>query len=165
MSAQVPALLGVASIRRAVGQSSSALELYERALEIQERELGEEEVTVLQTRCEVASVLCNLAAVERAAGRDGEAYSLLAQALALRERAHGPQHPLVAQTLSHMAAACRALGEYDEAAELCERVQAAKAAMYGEEAEVAVRAGERVEAARKEAFAKQGLRPAAQRQK
>ena len=161
----MPALLGVASIRRAVGQSGTALELYERALEIQQRELGEEDVTVLQTRCEVASVLCNLAAVERAAGRDGEAYSLLAQALALRERAHGPQHPLVAQTLSHMAAACRALGEYDEAAELCERVQAVKAAMYGEEAEVAVRAGERVEAARKEAFAKQGLRPTAQRQK
>ena len=44
-------------------------------------------------------------------------------------------------------------------------MRAAKVALYGEEAEVAVRAGERVEEARKEAFAKQGLRPAAQRQK
>ena len=90
------------------GRYSEAEPLYQQALEMRKRLLGDEHP-------DVASSLNNLANLYDSQGRYTEAEPLYQQALEMRKRLLGDEHPSVASSLNNLAALYRSQGRYTEA--------------------------------------------------
>jgi len=93
VAADVAAL---AALVEGCGRLEEAAALYERALAVFRRKLGEQST-------EVALNLSSLATLRQQQGRADEAGQLFARALPLQERLYGRGHPEVAMTLHNMA--------------------------------------------------------------
>src|SRR5262249_38563035 len=87
-------LNGLAELYRAQGQYAKAEPIYQRALAIQEKDLGPEHP-------DVASSLNGLAGLFRAQGQTARTEPPHQRALAIREKALGPEHPYVATSLEN----------------------------------------------------------------
>jgi len=92
----------------AQGDLQEASCLYERALEIRRRTLGEEHPETVATISKLGSLLRNR-------GNYDEARSFYERALEIRRRTLGEEHPDTAATLNNLALPLQAQDEYDEA--------------------------------------------------
>ena len=119
-------LLYVAIYFNDIGQYNLAEPLYERALAIREKVLGEEHP-------DTATTLNNLAWLYESQGRYDEAEPLYERALAIYEKVLGEEHPDTATTLDNLAGLYRNQGRYDEAEPLYERALAIREKVLGEE--------------------------------
>ena len=88
--------------------------LYQRALEIWEKQLGPDHP-------EVAISLNNLAVLLKDQGKYGKAEPLCQRALAIREKQLGPDHPEIATSLNTLAALLQDQGKYCDAEPLYRR--------------------------------------------
>ncbi len=108
------------------GRYTEAEPLYERALAINEKELGPEHPDVVQS-------LKNLGSVYLAQDRYAEAEPLYQRVLAIQEKELGPEHPDTAQSLNGLAAAYEGQGRYVEAEPLFKRALAIREKELGPE--------------------------------
>jgi len=107
-------LNNLAAVLDAGGKYADAERLYQRALDIDTRDLGKDHP-------DVALTLNNLSALYYKTGRNAEAESAARRALAVRENAHGSDHERVAAALDTLASALLAQNKYSEAEPLYER--------------------------------------------
>lgn len=122
-----------------LGDAMSQKELLERALSIQQREIGE-------SSSEAASTLTNLSYAYGRLGDVDKRHAALDQALCIKERIHidlleraadfqarcyGPDHPEVSATLMNLGLAFGRLGDVPRMRELLERVLEADERYYG----------------------------------
>nr|WP_199303050.1 FxSxx-COOH system tetratricopeptide repeat protein [Oscillatoria sp. FACHB-1406] len=105
---------GLARVAEAQSRWLDAEPLLQRALSINERQLGPDHP-------DTASSLNNLAGLYNSMGRYEEAESLLQRALSINERQLGPDHPDTATSLNNLAALYYAMGRYEEAEPLLQR--------------------------------------------
>ncbi len=110
-------LSNLAIVRRAEGDNAAARSLYQQALAIQEKQLGENDPAI-------ASTLNNLAAIMAADGDYAGAEPLFERSLAIREKALGKDNRLTAQTLNNLGLLYAAQGRYGEAEPLYRRALA-----------------------------------------
>ena len=108
------------------GRYSEAEPLYQQALALRQRLLGDDHPAV-------ATSLNNLAALYRSQGRYSEAEPLYQQALALRQRLLGDDHPDVATSLNNLAALYRSQGRYSEAEPLYQQALALRQRLLGDD--------------------------------
>nr|WP_232224256.1 tetratricopeptide repeat protein [Mastigocladopsis repens] len=108
------------------GRYSEAEPLYQQALELRKRLLGEEHPDVAQS-------LNNLAYLYRSQGRYIEAEPLYQQALELRKRLLGEEHLDVAQSLNNLANLYRSQGRYIEAEPLYQQALELWRSLLGDE--------------------------------
>ncbi len=115
-------LNNLAFLYRSQGRYSEAESLYQQALQMKKRLLGESHPSV-------ATSINNLAFLYRSQGRYSEAEPLYQQALEMRKRLLGESHPDVAASLNNLALLYDSQGRYSEAKpllqqalEICERV-------------------------------------------
>jgi tetratricopeptide (TPR) repeat protein len=101
-------LSNLAFLYRSQGRYDQAEPLYQQALELRKRLLGEEHPYV-------ATSLNNLAFLYHSQGRYAEAEPLYLQALELRKHLLGEEHPYVATSLNNLAVLYRSQGRYAEA--------------------------------------------------
>ena len=120
------ALNNLAGLYQDQGDYARTLLFYERALAIDEKALGSENLHVVET-------LNNMAVLYQIQGKYGQALPLCVRALAIREKALGPEHPNVATTLNNLAEVYRALGDYTKALPLFERALAIREKVLGPE--------------------------------
>jgi eukaryotic-like serine/threonine-protein kinase len=113
-----------AAIRQEQGDQDRAIELFERALAIQETLLDPGHPTL-------AIALSNLGVARQAKGDDARARVDLERALAIREAALGVDHPDVASTLSNLAMVHRDSGDHDTAGTLHRRALAIRERVFG----------------------------------
>jgi tetratricopeptide (TPR) repeat protein len=97
-------LYRLAILRRQQGEFAEAERLYQRALEIRERQQG-------PNHPDVALILNNLAALEAARGNYDAAQPLFERALAIRQTALGGDHVLTAESLNNLALLHAAQGD------------------------------------------------------
>jgi len=90
-------LTSLASLHQAMGAYAEAASLHERALEIQQRELG-------GSHPEVAHTLTRLAWARQSSGEQGLARAHYERALAIYRERLGLDHPLVATSIERLAA-------------------------------------------------------------
>jgi tetratricopeptide (TPR) repeat protein len=107
-------LSDLASLYKSQGQYEKAEPLYEQALEMGKRLLGEEHP-------DVATSLNNLAGLYRNQGRYEQAEPMYKRALAIQEKVLSPEHPNVATSLNNLAELYRDLGRYEQAEPLHKR--------------------------------------------
>ena len=119
-------LNNLAGLYRSQGRYSEAEPLYEQALALRKRLLGEEHP-------DVAESLNDLAGLYDSQGRYSEAEPLYKQALALRKRLLGEEHPHVATSLNNLAELYDSQGRYSEAEPLYEQALAMYKRLLGEE--------------------------------
>ena len=112
-------LTSLASLHQAMGAYAEAASLHERALEIQQRELG-------GSHLEVAHTLTRLAWVRQSSGEHGLARAHYERALAIYRERLGLDHPLVATSIERLVA-LSAAGSGD-----AERVDAGRAGASGD---------------------------------
>lgn len=103
---------------------AEARRFHARALEIRQRELGEDHP-------DTATSLNNLGAVARAEGDLAAARALFEQARQIRERVLGPDHPYTAISLNNLAEVLAAEDRVAEAIALHERALAIRLARFG----------------------------------
>ncbi len=106
----------LANLYYAQGRYSQAELLYQQALKIRQRQLGDDHP-------DVAGSLNNLANLYHAEGRYSKAKPLLQQALEIRQRQLGDDHPDVATSLHNLAELYRAQGCYREAETLYQQAR------------------------------------------
>ncbi|MDP8034140.1 tetratricopeptide repeat protein [Pasteurella atlantica] len=116
---------GLAGVFYEQGKYDKAEPLYNRALVIREKALGE-------NHPDVATTLNNLAALYYAQGEYAKAEPLYNRVLVIREKALGENHPDVATTLNNLALLYKAQGEYAKAEPLYKRSLAIKEKALGE---------------------------------
>jgi CHAT domain-containing protein len=104
---------------------SDAEELNKRALNIQEKALGESHPSV-------AATLGNLAEVYRYERKYSDAEGLFKRALGIQEKTLGESHPEVATTRHNLALVYRSQGKYSDAAEIFNRALAIYESSLGE---------------------------------
>jgi tetratricopeptide (TPR) repeat protein len=104
-----------AAIRETIGQTYTDLGLYpqarmqlERALDLQRRRLGAEDIRTLNT-------IRKLGLVAQLQGKNGEAESLYSKALDIQRRVLGPEHPDTLNAVSGLAEVYRIEGKYARA--------------------------------------------------
>ena len=119
-------LNAAASIHWLLGDYYRAEPLYEEALAIRKKALGDEHP-------DYAASLNNLAALLEATGRYEEAEPMFREALAIRKKALGDEHPDYAASLNNLAALLEATGRYKEAEPLYEEALAVTKKTLGEE--------------------------------
>ena len=119
-------LNSLASVYRNQKWYEEALDLYERALDVKLKVLGEEHP-------DVASTLNGMANVYQMQGRYEEALDLYERALDVELKVLGEEHPDVASTLNGMANVYLMQGRYEEALEFYERALAMEQKALGEE--------------------------------
>lgn len=112
-----PFLDQLASLQLDVGAAREATPLFEEALVIRRRELGNDHP-------HVAASLSNLAFSWRAAGDGHRAAPLFRQALAIQEQTLGRDHPSVALTLNNLGELARGVGDLKTARRELERALA-----------------------------------------
>lgn len=105
-------LVAAAALLLLLGAVDRAEPLLETALEIRERELGEEHPAV-------AATLHHLGALHQELNAGGEAY--YRRSLEIREGTLGPDHPDVAATLNNLGTVLAGRGELDDAEPLLRR--------------------------------------------
>ena len=108
------------------GRYSEAEPLYQQALEMRKRLLGEEHP-------DVAGSLNNLAGLYRSQGRYSEAEPLYQQALEMRKRLLGEEHPSVATSLNDLALLYDSQGRYSEAEPLYQQALEMRKRLLGPE--------------------------------
>ncbi|MDZ8083014.1 MAG: tetratricopeptide repeat protein, partial [Nostoc sp. DcaGUA01] len=108
------------------GQYSEAEPLYEKALSLRQRLLGEEHP-------HIATSYNNLAGLYESQGRYSEAEPLYEKALSLRQRLLGKEHPHVAQSYNNLAGLYKSQGRYSEAEPLYEKALSLRQRLLGEE--------------------------------
>ncbi len=114
-----------------LGRYAEAEPLYECALGINERALGEEHPDTAQS-------LNNLAGLYESQGRYTKAEPLYERALGIRERALGAEHPSTATSLNNLALLYRSQGRYAEAEPLQKRdLEITERALGGEHPDTA----------------------------
>ena len=106
------------------GRHAEAEPLWQRALEIQEQQLG-------QDHPNTATSLNNLALLYRAQGRYAEAEPLLQRALAIREQQLGQDHPNTAMSLDSLGNLYQDQEKYAEAEPLLQRALAIREQQLG----------------------------------
>ena len=116
----------LASLYHDQGRYLEAEPLYLQALDIRQRQSGEQHPSV-------ATSLNNLALLYRAQGRYEEAEPLYLQALALRRSLLGEQHPDVATSLNNLAGLYESQGRYEEAEPLYLQALALRRSLLGEQ--------------------------------
>jgi CHAT domain-containing protein/Tfp pilus assembly protein PilF len=109
-----------------MGQYDKALPLYEQALAIRKKVLGEEHRGY-------ANSLNNLAILYYQMGQYDKALPLYEQALAIRKKVLGEEHPSYAFSLNNLAALYVEIGQYDKALPLYEQALAIRKKVLGEE--------------------------------
>ena len=119
-------LNNLAGLYRSQGRYSEAEPLYEQALALRKRLLGEEHP-------DVAESLNDLAGLYDSQGRYSEAEPLYKQALAMCKRLLGEEHPHVATSLNNLAELYDSQGRYSEAEPLYEQALAMYKRLLGEE--------------------------------
>ena len=107
-SLEAEALGAQGSALRAQGRYHDALRVYERALEIDERDGGSEQPAV-------AATLANIAVVLKHLGRYEEAEKAARRAQRTIEIVHGPEHPTVASAMNAVAGAVLEGGDREAA--------------------------------------------------
>ncbi len=115
-------LNNLAELYRTQTRFDEALPLYNRALEIDRRSLGEGHISV-------ALGLNNLALLHYDRGAYVEALAILQRALVIEEQALGPEHPDLINTIENEAVVLRVLRRHEEAAQLEERAGRLRAAL------------------------------------
>ena len=110
-------LIGKARTLYQQGHYAEAAKVAQEALEVAEKDLGDDHPTVAQS-------LNNLAVLYQAQGKYAEAVPLHKRALAIKEKALGPAHPNVATALGNMAGLYRETGRVGEAKRFEERAKA-----------------------------------------
>ncbi|MDZ7962310.1 MAG: tetratricopeptide repeat protein [Aulosira sp. DedQUE10] len=108
------------------GQYSEAEPLYQTALSLRQRLLGQEHP-------DVATSYNNLAALYRSQGRYSEAEPLYQTALSLRQRLLGQEHPDVATSYNNLALLYYSQGRYSEAEPLLQKALSLWQRLLGEE--------------------------------
>ncbi|NEQ49983.1 MAG: tetratricopeptide repeat protein, partial [Leptolyngbya sp. SIO3F4] len=108
------------------GQYSEAEPLYEEALSMYKRLLGDEHPYV-------ATTLNNLALLYDNQGRYSEAEPLYEEALAMRKRLLGDEHPDVALSLNNLASLYYSQGRYSEAELLYQEALTMRKRLLGDE--------------------------------
>jgi len=106
-------LYNLALLYCSIGDDAKAEPLYQRALKIYEKALGNHPVT--------ARVLNNLALLYRSMGDDAKAKPLFQRALKIVEEALGPDHPVTATALNNLALLYQSMGDYAKAEPLHQR--------------------------------------------
>jgi Tfp pilus assembly protein PilF len=119
-------LLRVGQYQMARAQLTSARELIERALAIQEPLYGPEHP-------QVAITLSNFGTVQDELGEFESACATQQRALAINEAVYGPEHPDVALTLTNLGIVQRQLGELERAHATQQRAVAIFEAVHGPE--------------------------------
>jgi CHAT domain-containing protein/Tfp pilus assembly protein PilF len=109
-----------------MGEYTDARPLHERALAIDEAQLGPDHPLT-------ATSLNNLAILLESMGEYTEARPLYERSLAIREAQLGPDHPSTATGLNNLAGLLESMGEYTEARPLYERSLAIREAQLGPE--------------------------------
>lgn len=104
----VLAVINLAEIRFARGDTLEAQSLFERALKAYERALGPENV-------KLSRVLDRLALTYYGSGSPAETEKAYKRSLAIREKAFGPEHADVAESVYHLAEFYQFQGEYKKA--------------------------------------------------
>ncbi len=104
----VLAVINVAEIQFARGDTLEARQFFERALKAYERALGPENV-------KLSGVLDRLALAYYGSGSPAETEKAYKRSLAIREKALGPEHTEVAQSVYHLAEFYQFQGEYKKA--------------------------------------------------
>lgn len=112
------------SVEQARSNFPRARALAERALAIQERELGPEHMTIAFTLNNVATALDQQ-------GESRQARAVYGRALAIIEKTHGPDHLVVASFLNNLAGVEIALGAYTDAESHGRRAQEIQEAALG----------------------------------
>jgi len=118
-------LNNLAGLYSSQGRYEEAEPLYEQALELSQRLLGE-------NHPDVATSLNNLAYLYSSQGRYEEAEPLYEQALELRQRNLGENHPDVARSLNNLAGLYSSQGRYEEAEPLYEQALELMKRLLGE---------------------------------
>ncbi|MFH7029679.1 MAG: FxSxx-COOH system tetratricopeptide repeat protein [Heteroscytonema crispum UTEX LB 1556] len=108
------------------GQYSQAEPLYQKALLLRQRLLGEEHP-------DVATSYSNLAALYHYQGQYSEAEPLYQKALSLRQRLLGEEHPAVAASYNNLAGLYESQGRYSEAEPLYQKALSLWQRLLGEE--------------------------------
>nr|MDZ7999968.1 FxSxx-COOH system tetratricopeptide repeat protein [Aulosira sp. DedVER01a] len=108
------------------GQYSEAEPLYQKALSLRQRLLGEEHP-------HVAISYNNLALLYKSRGRYSEAEPLFQTALSLKQRLLGEEHPYVAQSYHNLAGLYDSQGRYSEAEPLYLKALSLYQRLLGEE--------------------------------
>ncbi len=116
----------LASLYHDQGRYSEAKPLYLQALEIWQRQLGEDHPFV-------ATSLNNLAGLCESQGRYSEAESLYLQALEIWQRQLGEDHPDVVTSLNNLAGLYKLQGRYSEAEPLCLQTLAIRQRQLGDD--------------------------------
>ena len=91
-----------------MGEYAKAKPLYQEALRIYQKVLGEE-------RPDTVTSLNNLATLYQAMGEYAKAEPLYQEALRIRQKVLGPEHPYTAQSLNNLGALYVSMGEYAKA--------------------------------------------------
>ncbi|NEQ48649.1 MAG: tetratricopeptide repeat protein, partial [Leptolyngbya sp. SIO3F4] len=107
------------------GRYGKAEPLYEQALEMRKRLLGD-------NHPDVAASLNNLARLYTNQGRDGEAEPLYQRALAMNKRLLGETHPAIAVSLNNLAGLYTSQERYGEAEPLYQQALAMNKRLLGE---------------------------------
>ena len=105
---------------------SQAELLYEQALAIRKKVLGENNLDIGQS-------LHNLAELYHDQARYNEAEPLYKQALSIREKGQGPEHPDIAQNINNLARLFQAKGHYSKAEPLYKQALAMRIKLLGNE--------------------------------
>ncbi len=108
------------------GQYGDALPLFERALEIRKKVLGENDP-------DTANSLNNLASLYKAQVDYDKALPLYKRALAIYEKTLGKDHPDTANSLNNLALLYNNQRDYDKALPLCQRALAIREKALGED--------------------------------
>jgi len=109
-----------------LGDYAKARELYERALAIFEKHLG-------QNHPNVATLVNNLGEVYISLGDYAKARELCERALAIFEKHLGQNHPNVAMLVNNLGSVYKSLGDYAKARELFERALAIDEKHFGKD--------------------------------
>ncbi len=123
---QVEIIAALAYLLQYIAEYRKAQKLYEKALAISERVLGEEHPST-------ATSYNNLAYVYESQGEYGKAEGLYEKALAIRERVLGEEHPDTATSYNNLAGVYESQGEYGKAEGLYEKALAISERVLGEE--------------------------------
>ena len=103
-----PSLNNLAELYPAMGEYAKAEPLFQEALRIRQKVLGQN----IPTR---RPSLNNLAVLYQAMGEYAKAEPLLQEALRIRQKVLGPEHPDTAASLNNLAVLYQAMGEYAKA--------------------------------------------------
>ena len=115
-----------AAILKAQGKYADAIPLAERVLELREKAMGPQHVSV-------ALALNNLAFLYYNKGDYVRPEPLYLRALAIREKAFGPEHQFVAESLNYLGLLYQGRGDYTRAEPLFKRALAIDEKTFGSE--------------------------------